>query len=177
MKIMDIISEEKKKNCGCGKDPCETYGTKNEAYDPEYGHDSFSHVVKHKDDNGKAFWAVYNHDGKIVKVFYSEKSASKYAEKNHDALMKNKIKADEAYGMRDGDMMGISNASRRKQQSNIINQTKRMNNRTADANREVQIATQAQQRRVNRLSRKVATGIPQRAVAVPQQQQAPQGQG
>ena len=27
------------------------------------------------------------------KVFYSEKSASKYAEKNHDALMKNKIKA------------------------------------------------------------------------------------
>ena len=97
MKITDIISEGKK-NCGCGKDPCETYGTQNEAYDPEYGHDSFSHVVKHKDDNDKEFWAVYNDNGKIVKVFYSEKSASDYAEKNHDALMKNKIKADEGYG-------------------------------------------------------------------------------
>ena len=66
-----------------------------EAYDPEHGHDSFLHVVKHKDDNDQAFWAVYNHSGKIVKVFYSEKSASKYADKNHDALMKDKIKADE----------------------------------------------------------------------------------
>ena len=70
-----------------------------EAYDPEYGHDSFSHVVKHKDDNDQAFWAVYNMDGQIVKVFYSEKSASEYAEKNHDALMKNKIKADEGLSL------------------------------------------------------------------------------
>ena len=100
MKIIDIISEAKNKNCGCGKDPCETYGTQREAYDPKYGHDTFSHVVKHKDDNGQAFWAVYNMNGKIVKVFYSEKSASKYAEKNHDALMKNKIKADEGLSER-----------------------------------------------------------------------------
>jgi len=171
MKIMDIILE-KKKNCGCGKDPCETYGTKNEAYDPKHGHDSFSHVVKHKDDNGEAFWAVYNHDGQIVEVFYSEKSASEYADKNHDALMNNTIKANEAYGMRDGDMMGMSNASRRKQQSNVMNQTKRANNRNADANREVNIATQAQQRRANRLSRKVPTGIPSRMLA-PQAPQAP----
>ncbi len=72
------------------------FGEVYEVYDPEYGHDTNSHVVKHKDDNGKAFWAVYNHDGKIVETFYSEKSASTFAEKNHDALMKNKIKANEA---------------------------------------------------------------------------------
>jgi len=70
-----------------------------EAYDPKHGHDSFSHVVKHKDDNGKDYWAVYNHrkgkGGQIVKIFYSEKSASEYAEKNHDALMNDTIKANE----------------------------------------------------------------------------------
>ena len=33
MKILDIISEEKKKNCGCGKDPCETYGKQQESKD------------------------------------------------------------------------------------------------------------------------------------------------
>ena len=92
---VDSVEEGDKKNCGCGKDPCITYGQQQEAYDPEYGHDSFSHVVKHKDDNGVAFWAVYNHEGKIVKTFYSEKSASKFADKNHDALMKDKIKANE----------------------------------------------------------------------------------
>ena len=32
MKILDIISEEKK-NCGCGKDPCETYGKQQESKD------------------------------------------------------------------------------------------------------------------------------------------------
>lgn len=80
------------------------------------------------------------------------------------------------YGMRDGDNIGMSNASRRKQQSNVINQTKRMNNQNADAQREINVATQAQQRRANRLSRKVATGIPQR-ILNPQQPQAPQGQG
>ena len=70
-----------------------------EAYDPKHGHDSNSHVVKHKDDNGKAYWAVYNHNkgkgGKIVKTFYSEKGASEFARKNHDALMSDKIKANE----------------------------------------------------------------------------------
>ena len=79
------------------------------------------------------------------------------------------------YGMRDGDMVGMSNASRRKQQSNIVNQTKRVNNRAADANREINIASQAQQRRANRLSRKVPTGIPSRMLA-PQQPQAPEQQ-
>ena len=51
-----------------------------------------------------------------------------------------------------------------------------MNNQNADAQREINVATQAQQRRANRLSRKVATGIPQR-ILNPQQPQAPQGQG
>ena len=70
-----------------------------EAYDKKHGHDSNSHVVKHKDDNGKAYWAVYNHNkgkgGKIVKTFYSEKGASEFARKNHDSLMSDKLKANE----------------------------------------------------------------------------------
>tara|TARA_B100000989_G_scaffold141357_1_gene105160 strand:- start:1255 stop:3120 length:1866 start_codon:yes stop_codon:yes gene_type:complete len=66
-----------------------------EAYDPKHGHDSFGHVEKHKDKKGKAFWAVYNMDDQIVKTFYSEKSASNFADKNHDALMSNKLKANE----------------------------------------------------------------------------------
>jgi len=70
-----------------------------EVYDPKHGHDTNSHVVKHKDDNGKAYWAVYNHNkgkgGKIVKTFYSEKGASDFAKKNHDALMSDKLKANE----------------------------------------------------------------------------------
>jgi hypothetical protein len=93
---------EKYCNCGCNckKSICESCNKPkkektNEVYDPEYEHDTDSHVVKHKDDNDQNFWAVYNGDGKIVKVFYDEDKAKKYAEKNHDALMKNKIKVDE----------------------------------------------------------------------------------
>ncbi len=172
MRLHEFISEGKK-NCGCGKDPCETYGTQNEAYDPEYGHDTFNHVVKHKDDNGKAFWAVYNMDGKIVKVFYSEKSASEYAEKNHDALMKNKIKADEGLSERYG--MTPGNAGNRQAASNAVNQTKRTNNQNADASREANIKARSQTRRMNRLGKKMATGLPQR-ILNPQQAQAPEQQ-
>lgn len=173
MKIIDIISEAKNKNCGCGKDPCETYGTQREAYDPKYGHDTFSHVVKHKDDNGQAFWAVYNMNGKIVKVFYSEKSASKYAEKNHDALMKNKIKADEGLTERYGMRQGI--AQSRDSVDDITNMNKRMQNRASDAGREANIKAMAQNRRAGRLQKQIATGLPQR-ILNPQQPQAPQGQ-
>ena len=91
MKIIDIISEAKNKNCGCGKDPCETYGTQREAYDPKYGHDTFSHVVKHKDDNDQIFYGVYNADGMITHVFYNEKKAKDFAANNHDDLMNNRI--------------------------------------------------------------------------------------
>lgn len=89
------LMPEQKKNCGCGQDPCKTYGKKDEAYDPKHGHDTFGHVEKHKDRDGNDYWAVYNMNEKIVKTFYSEKSASDYAEKNHDALMKNTIKSNE----------------------------------------------------------------------------------
>jgi len=83
--------------CGCSKSVCETCGKAKvqEVYDPEYGHDTDDHVVKHKDDNDQNFWAVYNGDGNIVKVFYNEKKAKDYAEKNHDTLMKNEIVAEE----------------------------------------------------------------------------------
>tara|TARA_B100001057_G_scaffold159237_2_gene159824 strand:- start:1591 stop:2622 length:1032 start_codon:yes stop_codon:yes gene_type:complete len=88
-------------------DPANPYykeGSVEEDYDPEWGHETFGHVVKHKDDNGKPYWAVYNNGtkdgsgvgkGQIVKVFYSEKSASDYADKYHDELMRDKIKANE----------------------------------------------------------------------------------
>ena len=174
MKIFEIVSEAKNKNCGCGKDPCETYGTQREAYDPKYGHDTFSHVVKHKDDNGQAFWAVYNMNGKIVKVFYSEKSASKYAEKNHDALMKNKIKADEGLTERYGMRQGV--AQSRDAQSDMINMNKRLQNRAQDQNREMMIRQRSANRRAGRLQIKTATGMPTRLLN-PQQPQAPEGQG
>lgn len=163
MKIIDIISEAKNKNCGCGKDPCETYGTQREAYDPKYGHDTFSHVVKHKDDNDQAFWAVYNMNGKIVKVFYSEKSASKYAEKNHDALMKNKIKADEGLSERYG-MRGAPVAQSRKDINKVTNMNKRQQNKANDANRELNIKQASSVRRQNRQAKQMQTGIPIRAV-------------
>ena len=175
MKIIDIISEAKNKNCGCGKDPCETYGTQREAYDPKYGHDTFSHVVKHKDDNDQAFWAVYNMNGKIVKVFYSEKSASKYAEKNHDALMKNKIKADEGLTERYG-VRGASVAQGRDVADDAMNMTKRTNNKNMDRSREQNIKNASANRRANRLSKKMPTGLPQR-ILNPQQPQAPEAQG
>ena len=144
-----------------------------EAYDPEYGHDSFSHVVKHKDDNDQAFWAVYNMDGQIVKVFYSENSASEYAEKNHDALMKNKIKADEGlterYGMRGGTALS------RDAQDDYVNMNKRMQNRAQDQNREINIKNSGANRLANKRARKIPTGLPARLLN-PQQPQAPSGQ-
>ena len=173
MKIIDIISEAKNKNCGCGKDPCETYGTQREAYDPKYGHDTFSHVVKHKDDNGQAFWAVYNMNGKIVKVFYSEKSASKYAEKNHDALMKNKIKADEGLTERYGMQRGV--AQSRDAQDDAMNMNKRAQNRAMDKSREQNIKIASSQRVANKRARMVPTGLPTRLLN-PTGPQAPRGQ-
>jgi hypothetical protein len=79
------------------------------------------------------------------------------------------------YGMRDGDGMGMSNASRRQGQANAINQTKRMNNLATDQGREANISARAQNRRINRLSKKIPTGLPQR-ILNPQQAQAPEQQ-
>lgn len=77
------------------------------------------------------------------------------------------------YGMRDGDSMGISNAARRQSQADVVNVNKRLNNQAADANREINISNKSINRRINRLQRKQATGIPQRLLN-PQQPQAPE---
>ena len=63
----------------------------NEIFDPKHGHDSDSHVVKHKDDNDQVFYGVYNADGMITHVFYDEKKAKDFAANNHDDLMNNRI--------------------------------------------------------------------------------------
>ena len=81
-------------NCGCGKTPCVTYGIQLEKFDPKHGHDSDSHVVKHKDDNDQVFYGVYNADGKITHVFYDEDKAKKFAELNHDDLMNDRFVPD-----------------------------------------------------------------------------------
>lgn len=77
------------------------------------------------------------------------------------------------YGMRDGDSMGMSNAARRQSQADVVNVNKRLNNQAVDANREINISNKALNRRINRLQRKQATGIPQRLLN-PQQPQAPE---
>ena len=66
----------------------------NEKFDPKHGHDSDSHVVKHKDDNDQVFYGVYNADGKITHVFYDEKKAKDFAADYHDELMNNKFVPD-----------------------------------------------------------------------------------
>ena len=79
------------------------------------------------------------------------------------------------YGMRDGDSMGMSNASRRQGQADAVNVNKSINNRTRDANSEINLRNKSLQRRGNRLSKKMATGLPQR-ILNPQQPQAPEQQ-
>ena len=58
-----------------------------EVFDPKHGHDSDSHIVKHKDDNDQIFYGVYNGDGKIVRVFYDEDKAKTWTADAHDDLM------------------------------------------------------------------------------------------
>ena len=78
-------------------------------------------------------------------------------------------KVDERYGMSRGG--GAMQRSYMDQQKNT---NKRINNRTADASREAQIDALAKNRRANRLSKKIPTGLPARLLN-PQQPQAPQG--
>jgi hypothetical protein len=78
------------------------------------------------------------------------------------------------YGMRDGDVgAGMSMASRRQAQSDVVNATKRANNRNADMGREVNVANKSLNRRINRLSKKQPTGLPMRLIN-PQPAQAPE---
>ena len=67
-------------------------------------------------------------------------------------------KVDERYGMRQGIAQSRSTANK------TVNSTKRVNNKNQDMGREQQIAQMASNRRVNRLQRKIATGIPQRLI-------------
>lgn len=67
-------------------------------------------------------------------------------------------KVDERYGMRQGVAQSRATANK------TVNSTKRVNNKNADMGREQQIAQMASNRRVNRLQRKIATGIPQRLI-------------
>ena len=97
-----------------------------EVFDKKYGHDTNSHVVKHKDDNGKDFWAVYNNKGDIVKLFYSAKQAKTYAEKNHDDLMQDKIVA-EKWSQKYKDSINCSNPKGFSQKAHCAGKKKRMN--------------------------------------------------
>ena len=55
-------------------------------------------------------------------------------------------------------------AQSRSTANKTVNSTKRVNNKNQDMGREQQIAQMASNRRVNRLQRKIATGIPQRLI-------------
>lgn len=79
-------------------------------------------------------------------------------------------KVNEAYGM-----SAAGSAGQRQAAADYINANKRMNNKAADANREINIANKSTNRRINRLQRKQATGVPQR-ILNPQQAQAPEQQ-
>ena len=79
-------------------------------------------------------------------------------------------KVNEAYGM-----SAAGGAGQRQAAADYVNVNKRINNKAADANRELNIANKSTNRRINRLQRKQATGVPQR-ILNPQQAQAPEQQ-
>ena len=76
----------------------------------------------------------------------------------------------ERYGIRPGVAQGRDAAD------DIINMNKRNINKQLDTNREMGIRNASANRRNVRLSKKIATGLPQR-ILNPQQPQAPEGQG
>ncbi len=78
---------------------------------------------------------------------------------------------EERYGMR-----GAPVAQGRDQADDMMNMNKRANNKMQDQNREMNIRNSSKNRRNVRLSKKIATGLPQR-ILNPQQPQAPEGQG
>ena len=76
----------------------------------------------------------------------------------------------ERYGMRTG------SAGQRQAQSDMVNMTKRANNKAQDQNREMMIRQKSANRRAGRMQIKTATGLPSRLLN-PQQPQAPEAQG
>ena len=153
MRLSEIL-EEKKKNCGCGKDPCETYGKQQESKDEYKPH------------------MMYKGSKKDYRAKYPTKK------KHHDSLMKRGYnhddpetdKVEERYGMR------TSNIGQRQAQSDMVNTNKRANNKAQDQNREMMIRQKSANRRAGRLQTKTATGLPSRLLN-PQQPQAPEAQG
>ena len=150
MKIFEIVSEATKKNCGCGKDPCETYGAQNESKDEYKPH------------------MMYKGSKKDYKAKYPTKK------KHHDSLMKRGYnhddpetdKVEERYGMR-----GNSTAMARDAADDVKNANKRMQNKAQDQNRELNIRQLSLMRKQARDAKQAPTGIPVRAVA-PSQGQA-----
>lgn len=153
MRLSEIL-EEKNKNCGCGKDPCETYGQQQESKDEYKPH------------------MMYKGSKKDYRAKYPTKK------KHHDSLMKRGYnhddpetdKVEERYGMRTG------SAGQRQAQSDVVNMTKRSNNKAQDQNREMMIRQKSANRRAGRMQIKTATGLPSRLLN-PQQPQAPEAQG
>ena len=156
MKILDIISEEKK-NCGCGKDPCETYGKQQESKDEYKPH--MMYKGSKKDYRAKYPTKKKHHDSLMNRGY------------NHDDPETKKV--EERYGVRDEPNPGTSKAMQRQVNAINTNVTKRTNNKNADTNRELNIANKSLQRRANRLQRQKPTGIPNR-ILNPQPQPTPQ---
>tara|TARA_B110000046_G_scaffold72060_2_gene79952 strand:+ start:2526 stop:2909 length:384 start_codon:yes stop_codon:yes gene_type:complete len=75
------------------------------------------------------------------------------------------------YGVRPGG----NSAGARQSGSDMQNMNKRANNKAMDQGREANITARSQTRRINRLGKKMATGLPQR-ILNPQQAQAPEQQ-
>ena len=146
MKIVDIVSESKKKNCGCGKDPCETYGTQQESKDDYKPH--MMYKGSKKDYRAKYPTKKKHHDSLMNRGY------------NHDDPETDKV--EERYGMRQG------GAGARSANATAINQTKRANNRAQNQGREDRIAQQQDFIKNKRRSTKIPTGLVQR-----QQAQAP----
>ena len=167
MKILDIISEEKKKNCGCGKDPCETYGKQQESKDEYKPH--MMYKGSKKDYRAKYPTKKKHHDSLMNRGYNHDdpetKKVEEYGSSQPLTSIKPKAKkVKERYGMRPSQTLS------RDQQDDYMNMNKRFQNRNQDQNREMQIRQQSLFRRQNRLAKKVATGIPGRILNPPQGQ-------
>ena len=71
------LMPEQKKNCGCGQDPCKTYGKKDEAYEPHYMYKGTKNnykakVSKKKKDHDRLAKLGYNHDDPETKKVEEE---------------------------------------------------------------------------------------------------------
>lgn len=68
------------------------------------------------------------------------------------------------YSMQDEPSYGTSRAAVRQQPADANNANKRVNNKNADGSREANVKAQQQYHKEKRVSRRVATGVPVRAM-------------